>query len=205
MGVLVAVEDGLPREVEGVVGENLVESLGNLAANVGEAGRRGDVVVFVSVEHLDRLGVVRAAGLVDEPADPRLSPLGCEGEEGGQAGVGGNRTAEFDVRHVGATERQVVLVDGVLPGVVLGLDEARLPVVVLPHGLQLVEPVRLAVRLDAEPRAVDTVETRKRSGIIPERAVESDVDESVPVTRKRAVRGPTLLWEAPAPVAFVFV
>ena len=69
MGVLEAVDDGLTRELVGLIGEDLLEAFGDLPPHVDDAGRGGDVIVFAAVEHLDDIGVVGAGPVMDEPAD----------------------------------------------------------------------------------------------------------------------------------------
>jgi hypothetical protein len=81
VGVLEAVDNRIAGELVGLVGEDLVEPLGNLAADVDDARRGSHVIVFGAVEHLDGTGIVGAGLAVDEPADLRLLSAGREREK----------------------------------------------------------------------------------------------------------------------------
>ncbi len=82
------------------------------------------------------------------------------------------------------SEREVVLVDGVLARVVLRLYEARFAVVVLPNRIERVKPPYLpSPRRRIGTGRYRTARRAKRSS--PQRAVFADVSESVTVPGER--------------------
>jgi len=162
MSVLKAVDNSIPRELVGILREDFFEPLGNLTPDVGDPVRGSDIVVFGPMEHLDGFGVIGTDVLVDQSTNLCLSALGGERQKRRQLGVRRDRTPEFDVCEVGATEREVVLVDRKAVGVILGFDHVGFAVVVLSNGRKLVEPLCSLSGFDAQPRSVDAVKSRKR-------------------------------------------
>jgi len=151
--------------VEGVA-VVLAEQLGDrrlpLAVCRREASGGGEEVVFPSVEHLDDVAAVRSGTLVDEVSDAPLREVRRERTARDEVGVGRRGSAQHHVREVGVVDDEVVLVDGVPAGVVLGLDERGVAGVVLSRRLEVREPAHAGAAGDADPDAIGAADTRER-------------------------------------------